>query len=425
MNGFVDNSKANYSLPGSLSDISGNPGNTPPPAPVAPGQPAPSAPAPSSAPTNTPSPSPASNPAPGSVASIDLSGTYDSEAERVQNEWLRQQQQIAGETPNYEQTYQNQVQKYQAQIDAQNAVYRDMLTKAQTEGQGRIGSNRAIQARSGLLGSDFGSAQSNEINNANSEQYNAIENARKNAIQEILSEAKTSAQAEYDAKIKAKAQGAESLLKYYQEVKPALRAEKSKKVAALLLSKGLNPDTLTDVQLSQAGVTREDIASYYAQGKGEQEKAKAEQELKAQQAQADLEYRQAQTGSVQADAQYKQAQAIAQAVKAGQLYEVGGRIYDSENKYIADSGSVQAALQKPMTIGEGQTLVDPRTGKVIAQGQAKTVNVGEGQTMVDPATGRIIAQGQRKPTILPDGSIALDQNGNVIYENVKTPTVAK
>lgn len=232
---------------GSISDISRNPGNRPPaPTPTQPTQiqPAP-APAPTPVPTPstnaspTPTPAPATTtvPAPGSVASINLSGVYDPEAERSQNDWLNEQKRIAGETPNYEDVYRNQISKYQAQIDAQNAVYRDMLNKAQAEGQGRIGSNRAIQARSGLLGSDFGSAQANEINTANSEQYQAIENARRNAIQEILTQAKSSAQAEYDAKIKAKTQGAESLLKYYQEIKPAMKAEKAKKVASLLVSK--------------------------------------------------------------------------------------------------------------------------------------------------------------------------------------------
>jgi hypothetical protein len=53
--------------------------------------------------------------------------------------------------------------------------------------------------------------------------------------------------------------------------------------------------------------------------------------------------------------------------------------------------------QAPVTVGEGQTLVDPRTGKVVYQGQPKPRNpmsVGEGQSLVDPQTGQVVYQGQ-------------------------------
>lgn len=49
--------------------------------------------------------------------------------------------------------------EFQSQIDAINAVYADKLRQERTTGQGRLGSGRAIQARSGLIGSDFGTAQ--------------------------------------------------------------------------------------------------------------------------------------------------------------------------------------------------------------------------------------------------------------------------
>ena len=43
--------------------------------------------------------------------------------------------------------YNEQLAQRQAQIDATNALYRDQLNQARIQGQGRLGSGRAIQAR--------------------------------------------------------------------------------------------------------------------------------------------------------------------------------------------------------------------------------------------------------------------------------------
>lgn len=51
----------------------------------------------------------------------------------------------------------------------------------------------------------------------------------------------------------------------------------------------------------------------------------------------------------------------------------------------------------PVTVSEGQTLVDPRTGQVVYQGPAKEktpVSVPEGGTLVNPQTGDVVYQGQ-------------------------------
>jgi len=54
---------------------------------------------------------------------------------------------------------------------------------------------------------------------------------------------------------------------------------------------------------------------------------------------------------------------------------------------------------KPTTVGAGETLIDPVTGKVIYQGAPKASDfksVGAGETLIDPTTGKVIYQGQPK-----------------------------
>ena len=54
---------------------------------------------------------------------------------------------------------------------------------------------------------------------------------------------------------------------------------------------------------------------------------------------------------------------------------------------------------KPTTVGAGETLIDPATGKVIYQGAPKASDfksVGAGETLIDPITGKVIYQGTPK-----------------------------
>ena len=103
--------------------------------------------------------------------------------------------------------YDEQVKQRQAQIDATNAMYRDQLNQARIRGQWRIGSGTAMQARGGLLGSDFWAAQTNAIQDTNTQVENSIEQERLVAVNQILSQAQQDATAEIAAKRAAKEAG--------------------------------------------------------------------------------------------------------------------------------------------------------------------------------------------------------------------------
>lgn len=64
--------------------------------------------------------------------------------------------------------------------------------------------------------------------------------------------------------------------------------------------------------------------------------------------------------------------------------------------------------EKPVVVPEGGMVVNPVTGKTIAEGKPKAdkekrpITVGEGGTVVDPDTGKVIYQAPRKPEKPPD-----------------------
>lgn len=63
----------------------------------------------------------------------------------------------------------------QAQIDAINANYGDLISQEQNAGQDRSGQTRAINARSGTIGSDFGSAQEQKTGDFNKQQIKSLQ----------------------------------------------------------------------------------------------------------------------------------------------------------------------------------------------------------------------------------------------------------
>lgn len=93
--------------------------------------------------------------------------------------------------------------QFQSEIDALNAVYANQKQAETLAGQGRVGQNTAIEARRGLLGSDFGTAQTDTVNTANSQAQAAIDDKHSQDLAgvytKISDEAKTLAQNRIDA----------------------------------------------------------------------------------------------------------------------------------------------------------------------------------------------------------------------------------
>lgn len=189
--------------------------------------------------------------------------------------------------------------EFQAQIDAINAVYADKLRQEKLVGQGRIGSSRAIQARSGLIGSDFGTAQTWQVQQLNKEQEAAIESERLALVNQILTQARESAASEIAAKRQAREAGGKAYLEYLAG-QQTRKQENTSRAAQLLLLNNKTPEDISDAELAQARISRNDLRLAYSgiksQQEAEQAKAQAEQEkaaLEALKTQSEIDKNQA------------------------------------------------------------------------------------------------------------------------------------
>lgn len=100
--------------------------------------------------------------------------------------------------------------KFQGQIDALNQVYAEEKRAAALAGRNRLGQNTAIQARRGLLGSDFGSAATDAVNTANEEVQKSIDAKHNLAISAIYGSIDAAAVAAANARVSAAQKGADA-----------------------------------------------------------------------------------------------------------------------------------------------------------------------------------------------------------------------
>lgn len=275
-------------------------------------------------------------PAVGSVASVlgDWFGdsAFDIEANRQAEEArLASNQSI---DPNA--IYNEQLALRQAQIDATNSLYRDQLNQARIQGQWRLGSGGAIQARRWLLGSSFGEAQTNKIQDVNTGIENSIEQERLAVVNQIMTNARESAAADIAEKRRAKEAGGKAYLEYLSGANDR-KSAKTSKAAQLLLSLGKSPQDISDAELKQAGISRQDLTMEYTAGKSVQEQAKAS-------AQAEQEKAALEALKTQSEIDKNQAAIITEALKTGRVYESGWFIFDgATNEVIGNAQAVQKA----------------------------------------------------------------------------------
>lgn len=134
---------------------------------------------------------------------------------------------------------------FQGQIDATNQVYDQLLNEARLEGEGRLGSQRAIAARGGILGSDFAGAQKKKVQDFNTDIYRSIGAERRAAIAAIEGAGRQYAQQEIAAKRQARQQDAETYLNFLAN-KETRTNEWVSGMAQSLLAQGLTPDEVED-----------------------------------------------------------------------------------------------------------------------------------------------------------------------------------
>lgn len=180
---------------------------------------------------------------------------------------------------------------FQGQIDATNQIYDQMLNEARMEGQGRLGSQRAMAARGGLLGSDFGAAQKSKVQGYNTDVNRAIQAERAAKIGEILGTVRSSVTEELAEKRAARQQGAENYLNF-------LKNESTRKqgninlAATALLTQGIDPATLDENELGaiamEAGTSPQNLIMAYQQMASQQSADAAATDLETRKTEAEI-----------------------------------------------------------------------------------------------------------------------------------------
>lgn len=206
--------------------------------------------------------------------SLDEKALREATARETQNA-LDTSNQIANE----EQTRRDVIAQMQAEINAQNALYADKLARAKLEGAARVGEAGAIQARRGLLGSDFGVSQSAKVASANEQIYGSIENERNAAVQSLLSRGREMGTTLFAEKTAAKKAG---LSEYIKSLSGAVDSAKKRAIdiakyilAGTISLDKYDPDTLEQTA-NDAGVSVNQIKTAY----DEQKKLKDAEALK-------------------------------------------------------------------------------------------------------------------------------------------------
>jgi len=260
------------------------------------------------------------------------------------------------------------LRQFQGQIDATNSIFADELGRAQVAGRGRLGSQTAMSARRGLIGSDFGESQIQGRENENEQVFQGIENARNAKVQFLLGQARTDASAAILAKNQAFSEGLDARLAFRNEAE-SRKTNNTTKAVRSILNQGFDIGQLQKGELQQLasfyGISTDDITNNFADGK---------RAFDVEKAQADFKSKEQKLGLAE--------------IQAG-----------------IDSG-------KFIKLAEGNSLVNTETGEIIKNQKTRAVSSGGGT-----GGGTTYTEGEYAgviDTILGSGSFTKQQRSDVI-----------
>lgn len=184
-----------------------------------------------------------------------------------------------------------QMRLFQTEIDATNEIYDQMLRERQMEGEGRLGSQRAIAARGGLLGSDFAGAQKDRVLSYNADIEGGVQAERTAKIGEIMGLARQAAADEIALKNQYRSQEADDYLTDLAN-KQNVQAANVSRVVQAMIDQGIGPDELMGGELdtiaTDLGISSENLKAAYSQIKSQADASAAEAELETRKTEAEI-----------------------------------------------------------------------------------------------------------------------------------------
>jgi hypothetical protein len=165
--------------------------------------------------------------------------------------------------------------RYQGQIDATKKAYSSLLAETKATGVGRLGEYTAQQARGGLLGSDFGQAQTDKARGLNQKNEESVLSSQSSAIAAIKAQAEADARSNIAAKRTANQYGYEATKAFNAEAE-ARKESNLKKLALSLIRSSIDPQTM-GAQLKEIAknyrVSESDIINSYLNEKHTEDQA--------------------------------------------------------------------------------------------------------------------------------------------------------
>jgi len=297
--------------------------------------------------------------------------------------WLAQQR-AAAEAPIDEAAIrQKTLEQFQAEIDALNQLYAQKRKEALQQIEAAKGSSAAIQARRGLLGSDFGVAQTATIQKAGEDILSSLEAERAAKEQAILSEVRTAGSAEIEKQTAAKKEAMNAYLEALKSEGTKTAANKAETIRRILANNIAVNDNMLKTLAEQLGVPFEELKADYNIAKASQAASQATAELKAQKEALDIE-------KTSAELESKQAQTAKTIAETGAL-----------------TGKEQNANELTL-LGKGYTYVATPAQRDALKKQGYSITTLNGRTYAKPPQTKTIQIGKS------DYLITFDEAGNII-----------
>ena len=153
--------------------------------------------------------------------------------------------------------------RFQAEIDALNRIYAEKKAQERIAGQGRLGQATAVNARRGLIGSDFGTANIGAVETQNRQVQDAIDSELGLKLSGIYSKISQDVKSEAEAKLAARQQGAQQYIEFLKGASQR-KEDRVNGTIANILGNNVEPDeSMFSSIANQLGTSVEDIKARY------------------------------------------------------------------------------------------------------------------------------------------------------------------
>lgn len=254
---------------------------------------------------------------------------------------------LVGEAPGFgeideKQLYQDKLAQYQAQIDATNASYSDILNQSRIQGQARADQNRLQQVQGGISSSPMGSAQTAGVQAANLDIEKQVQNEQRLAVANILGDVRKSVVDEVKAKREAKQKGADEYIQYLNSA-PDRKKAKVASAVKQLVSQNIDISQMTPEEIKSytdgLGISESEFTTEYNTQKAE---------VDVEQAKADLETRKAEANIAQSEASAASSYASAETSR-GRLELDRDKMNIEKEEKIPSAEEVKQYIRKEIT----------------------------------------------------------------------------